>query len=168
MSNIKMLDEKALQKIYRNSDKLVFNNRSRIITDGLFTIKNHSHVKFSTETLGNIFPKIKKDNIREYKNFNTVLNKPDPVCCYKKTCIIVEGKKDKKQFRVYKMTNSDNILAIYELYSKYFYEFLYAYNDFKIICYNKETREKSNFMVMGVRYYNTLTEAMENNFLVHE
>lgn len=64
------------------------------------------------------------------------------------------------------MTNSDNILAIDDKYSQYFPLYLYAYKDSKIICYNEETREKSNFIVMGVKYYNTLTEAMENNFLI--
>ena len=118
-----MFDEKALQKVYKHSTKLVFNNRTKIITDGIFTIKNYSRVKFSTNILSALFPKIK--DIREYKNFNYVLNKPEPLC-YEKTCIIVE--KDKKQYRIYKMTNSDNILAIDDNYSQYF-EFLYAYKE---------------------------------------
>jgi len=164
MSYIKTFDEKALQKIFKNSSVLVFNNRTKIITDGVFVIKNYSHVKFSTDILSALFPKINKDNIREYKNFNSLLNKPEPLCCYEKTCVIIDA--GKKQYRIYKMTNSDNILAIDDKYSQYFYEYLYAYKDSKIICYNEETREKSNFIVMGVIYYNTLTEAMENNFLI--
>ena len=32
---IKLLDEKALQKIFKNSTVLVFNNRTKIITDGI-------------------------------------------------------------------------------------------------------------------------------------
>lgn len=166
MSYIKTFDEKALQKIFKNSSGLVFNNRTKIITDGIFVIKNYSHVKFSTDILSALFPKINKDNIREYKNFNTILDKPEPPCCYEKTCVIIED--DKKQCRIYKMTNSDNILAIDDKYTQYFPLYLYAYNKhkFKILCFNEETRENSNFMVMGVTYYDTFTEAVKNNFLI--
>ena len=162
MTNIKIFDEKALQKIFKNSRMLVFNNRTRIITDGIFTIKNCSNVKFTTDILTVLFPQIK--DIREYKKFNTILSKPEPLCCYEKTCVIIEH--GKKQYRIYKMINSDNIIVINDKYTQYFPLYLYANKDFKIICYNEETREKSNFMVMGVEYYNTLTEAMENNFLI--
>ena len=159
MSYIKTFDEKALQKIFKNSSMLVFNNRTRIITDGIFTIKNYSSVKFTTDILAVLFPQIK--DIREYKKFNTILSKPEPLCCYEKTCVIIEGK---KQYRIYKMTNSDNIIVINDKYTQYFPLYLYANS--KIICYNEETRERSNFIVMGVKCYNTLTEAMENNFLI--
>lgn len=161
MANIKTLDEKALQKVFKNSTILVFNERTRIITDGIFVVKNHSSVKFSVDVLSALFPKAK--DIREYKNFNTILNKPEPLC-YEKTCIIIEH--DKKQYRIYKSTDSDNIIVIDDKYTLYFYEYLYAYKDFKIICYNEKTRNESNFIVMGVKYYDTLTEAMENNFLI--
>ena len=159
---IKLLDEKALQKIFKNSTVLVFNNRTKIITDGIFVVKNYSSVKFSVDVLSALFPKAK--DIREYKNFNTILNKPETYV-YEKTCIIIEH--DKKQYRIYKSTESDNIIVIDNKYTQYFPLYLYAYKDFKIICYNEETRENSNFIVMGVKYYNTLTEAMENNFLIH-
>ena len=158
---IKLLDEKALQKVYKNSVRLVYNERTRIITDGIFTIKNYSTVKFTKDILSALFPKIK--DIREYKNFNTILRKPEPLC-YEKTCIIIEY--DEKKYRIYKRPESDNIIVIDDKYTQYFPLYLYAYKDFKIICYNEETREKSNFIVMGVRYYDTLTEAMENNFLI--
>lgn len=160
---IKLLDEKTLQKIFKNSTILVFNNRTKIITDGIFVVKNHSSVKFSVDVLSALFPKINKDNIREYKNFNTILNKPEPLC-YEKTCIIIEH--DKKQYRIYKSTDSNNIIVIDNRYTQYFPLYLYAYKDFKIICYNEKTRNESNFIVMGVKYYDTLTEAMENNFLI--
>lgn len=169
MLNIKVLDEKALQKTFKNSDVLAFNNRTKIITDGFFVVKNYSSVKFSVDVLSALFPKIKKEDIREYKNFNSLLHKPEPLC-YEKTCIIVEH--NKKQYRIYKTTNSDNIIMIDDKYTQYFplylyaYKYFNAYRDFIFICYNEETREKSNFMVMGVRYYDTLTEAVENNFLM--
>lgn len=159
---IKLLDEKALQKVYKNSSVLVFNNRTKIITDGIFVVKNYSSVKFSVDVLSALFPKIK--DIREYKNFNSVLHKPVPLC-YEKTCVIIEH--DKKQYRIYKRIDSDNIIVIDDKYTLYFYEYLYAYKDFKIICYNEKTREESNFMVMGVKYYETFSEAVENNFLIH-
>ena len=57
---IKVLDEKALQKVFKNSSVLVFNNRTKIITDGVFTIKNYSSVKFSVDVLSALFPKSKK------------------------------------------------------------------------------------------------------------
>jgi hypothetical protein len=159
---IKLLDEKALQKIFKNYTVLVFNNRTKIITDGIFVVKNYSSVKFSVDVLSALFPKAK--DIREYKNFNTILNKPETYV-YEKTCIIVEH--DKKQYRIYKRSDSDNIIVIDDKYTLYFYEYLYAYKDFKIVCYNEKTRNESNFIVMGVKYYDTLTEAMENNFLIH-
>jgi len=157
---IKKLDEKALQKVFKNSAVLVFNNRTHIITDGIFVVKNYSTVKFSVDVLLALFPKIK--NIREHKNFNTILHKPEPLC-YEKTCIIIEY--DEKKYRIYKRLES--IIVIDDKYTQYFPLYLYAYKDFKIICYNEKTREESNFIVMGVRYYDTLTEAMENNFLIH-
>ena len=157
---IKLLDEKALQKVYKKFTVLVFNERTRIITDGIFTIKNYSTVKFTKDILSALFPKIK--NIRECKYFNIFLNKPEPLC-YEKTCIIIEY--DKKKNRIYK--NSDNIIVIDDKYTQYFPLYLYAHKDFNIICYNEKTREESNFIVMGVKYYDTLTEAMENSFLIH-
>jgi len=159
---IKKLDEKALQKVFKNSAVLVFNNRTHIITDGIFVVKNYSTVKFSVDVLLALFPKIK--NIREHKNFNTILHKPEPLC-YEKTCIIIEY--NERKYRIYKRPESDNIIVIDDKYTQYFPLYLYAYKDFKIICYNEKTREESNFIVMGVRYYDTLTEAMENNFLIH-
>lgn len=156
---IKLLDEKALQKVYKNSTRLVYNERTKIITDGIFIIKNYSTVKFTKDILSVLFPKIK--DIREYKKFNTILRKPVPLC-YEKTCIIIEC--GEKKCRIYK--NSDNIIVIDDKYTQYFPLYLYAYKDFTIICYNEKTREESNFMVMGVKYYDTLTEAMENNFLI--
>ena len=155
---IKMLDEKALQKIFKKSTVLVFNNRTKIITDGFFVVKNYSSVKFSVNMLSVLFPKA---DIREYKNFNTILRKPEPLC-YEKTCIIIEC--NNKKCRIYK--NSDNIIVIDDKYTQYFPLYLYADKDFKIICYNEKTREESNFMVMGVKYYETFSEAVENNFLI--
>lgn len=163
---VKLFDEKALQKVFKNSSVLVFNNRTKIITDGIFVVKNYSTVEFKKDILSALFPKAK--NIREHKNFNTILCKPK--LCYEKTCIIIEY--NEKKYRIYKRPDSDNIIVIDDKYTQYFPLYLYAYKDFKInkgfkiICYNKETRENSNFIVMGVKYYDTLTEAMENNFLV--
>jgi ASC-1-like (ASCH) protein len=156
-----MLDEKALQKIFKNSTRLVFNSRTKIITDGIFTIKNYSTVKFTKDILSALFPKIK--DIREYKNFNSVLNKPETYV-YEKTCIIIEF--DKIKGRIYKSIDTDNIIVIDDKYTQYFPLYLYAYKDFKIICYNEKTRNESNFMVMGVKYYDTLTEAYDKEFLL--
>ena len=102
-----MLDEKALQKIFKNSTRLVFNSRTNIITDGIFTIKNYSTVKFTKDILSSLFPKIK--DIREYKNFNSILNKPETYV-YEKTRIIIEF--DNIKGRIYKRSDSDNIIMI--------------------------------------------------------